>query len=238
MKYIQQKIHNNLKQIPKSWEHNTVAPNHSQRSRIILEPGDTIVYPHTNREPTLLHFLIILVCPAKGRYPRLAFGMRLIRRPWRGCCFWHVADLRLLTCCTCSLMLNSGGGGAGGVADNFLDEFTTGNSANRWYMETPEKVETNIHATQKEPASLQKEMLLGLQLDMASPCCLVWLERLCRKHFGLDASRCERRGMDEPMTDCTWNMKIQITNSYFSLRSKMKIDSPRRQNTNGCTWVT
>jgi hypothetical protein len=40
-------------------------------------------------------------------------------------------------------------------------------------METPEKVETNIHATQKEPASLQKEILLGLQLDMASPCCLV-----------------------------------------------------------------
>lgn len=53
MKYIQQKIHNNLKQIPKSWEHNSVAPNHSQRSGIILEPGDTIVDPHTNQDPTL-----------------------------------------------------------------------------------------------------------------------------------------------------------------------------------------
>ena len=29
------------------------------------------------------------------------------------CCFWHVADLPLLTCCTCSLMLNRGVGVGG-----------------------------------------------------------------------------------------------------------------------------
>ena len=50
--------------------------------------------------------------------------MRLIRRPWKGFCFWHVADLLLLTYCTCSLMLNRGVGGA----DNVLDDFKTGST--------------------------------------------------------------------------------------------------------------
>lgn len=50
-------------------------------------------------------------------------GMRLIRRPWKDCCFWYVADLPLLTCCTCSLLLSRRGVRG---ADKVLDDFKTG----------------------------------------------------------------------------------------------------------------
>ena len=43
------------------------------------------------------------------------------RPPLEGLLFWHVADLPLLTCCTCSLLLNRGVGGA----DNVLDDCKT-----------------------------------------------------------------------------------------------------------------
>ena len=59
-------------------------------------------------------------------------------------------------------MVNRGDGGWGGV--NVLDEYNTG---------PKEKMETNVHAAQDKPASAQKKMLLGLQLDMASKCRLV-----------------------------------------------------------------
>ena len=35
-------------------------------------------------------------------------------------------------------------------------------------METRQNMETNVHAPQEKPASVQKKVLLGLQLDMAS----------------------------------------------------------------------
>ena len=38
---------------PKSWGHNTEPPKQFHRFTIILESGDTIVYHHTNQEPTL-----------------------------------------------------------------------------------------------------------------------------------------------------------------------------------------
>ena len=46
--------------------------------------------------------------------------MRLIRRPWKGFCFWHVADLLLLIA---HARLCSTGG-----ADNVLDDFKTGST--------------------------------------------------------------------------------------------------------------
>ena len=74
----------------------------------------------------------------------VVFGMRLIRRPWKGCQFWDVPftipckgckfqkwGLRkwgyriwffeFLTCCTCCRMIIRGGGGWGGCI-NVLDE--------------------------------------------------------------------------------------------------------------------
>jgi hypothetical protein len=47
------KVNKTEKLTPKSWGHNGGTPNHAHRSRIMLEPGDTIVDPHTNQEPTL-----------------------------------------------------------------------------------------------------------------------------------------------------------------------------------------
>ena len=38
---------------PKSWGHNSVPLKQFQGYTIILESGDTIVYPHTNQYPTL-----------------------------------------------------------------------------------------------------------------------------------------------------------------------------------------
>ena len=55
--------------------------------------------------------------------PEVVCGMRLIRRPWKDCCFWYVADLPLLTCCTCSLLLSRRGVRG---ADKVLDDFKTG----------------------------------------------------------------------------------------------------------------
>jgi hypothetical protein len=40
-------------------------------------------------------------------------------------------------------------------------------------METRQKIQTNVHAPQEKPASLQKKVLLGLHLNMASLCRLV-----------------------------------------------------------------
>ena len=59
---INQKIKHNLKQFknkklkkltPKSCGHNSVPRHHFQRFTIILGSVDTIVYPHTNQNPTL-----------------------------------------------------------------------------------------------------------------------------------------------------------------------------------------
>ena len=45
---------------PKSWGHNSVPLKQFQRYTIILESGDTIVYPHTNQYPTLYIIWIYL----------------------------------------------------------------------------------------------------------------------------------------------------------------------------------
>ena len=72
-------------------------------------------------------------------------------------------------------------------------------------METLQKMETNVHAAQEKTASVQKKILLGLQLDMASfhvaKSLSLW-PRLCRKHFGTDASRGEQKRMDDLVDVC------------------------------------
>ena len=75
-------------------------------------------------------------------------------------------------------------------------------------MGTPEKVATHVRVTQNEPAILQKEILLTAGHGVTMSPWLILLEWLCPKHFGVDASRREEKGMGEPVTDCTWNMKI------------------------------
>ena len=40
---------------PKSWGNNSVPLKQFQGYTIILESGETIVYPHTNQYPTLYH---------------------------------------------------------------------------------------------------------------------------------------------------------------------------------------
>ena len=48
---------------PKSWGHNSVPLKQFQRYTIILESGDTIVYPHTNQYPTLICWWIVNIFP-------------------------------------------------------------------------------------------------------------------------------------------------------------------------------
>jgi hypothetical protein len=43
--------------------------------------------------------------------------------------------------------------------------------------------------------------------DIMSPCLSLW-PRLCRKHFGTDASRGEEKWMDDLVDVCMGNLKI------------------------------
>ena len=70
---------------------------------------------------------------------------------------------------------------------------------NRWYMETPEKMETNVRA--------------GHGVTMLP--WLILLERFFPKHCGVDSLRREKKGMDEPVTDCIWNMNIINSQCVF-----------------------
>ena len=46
-------------------------------------------------------------------------------------------------------------------------------------METPQKMATYVRAPQKTSTGVQKKMHLGLQLDIASQCCLVAVCGFC-----------------------------------------------------------
>ena len=48
------------------------------------------------------------------------------------------------------------------------------------------------------------------------------------KHFGVDASRGEKKGMDEPVTDCTWNMKIM--NLFLPLEDQNWLTAQAKHN--------
>ena len=55
-----------LKIHPKNPGDNSEPPHHFHRFRIILESGDTIVYPHTNQEPTFNVLFNMAICPQKS----------------------------------------------------------------------------------------------------------------------------------------------------------------------------
>ena len=89
------------------------------------------------------------------------------------------------------------------------------NWTNRWYMETPEKMETNVRA--------------GHGVTMLP--WLILLERFFPKHCAVDALRPEKKGMDEPVTDCTWNMNISNSQCLFSTRRSKLTHSARETQT-------
>ena len=58
------------------------------------------------------------------------------------------------------------------------------NSTNSWYMETLQKMETNVHAAPEKNSKCTKKDTLGLTAGhgvIMSPCLSLW-PRFCRKH--------------------------------------------------------
>ena len=100
-------------------------------------------------------------------------------------------------------------------------------------METLQKFQTNAHAPREKPASAQKKILLGLELDMASLCRLVGVCGRCvaKKHSGTEASRRGKKWMGGCLPGMIENHDVRCSNVFF-YPLKSKIDSLRRRNAN------
>ena len=92
----------------------------------------------------------------------------------------------------------------------------------------------------KKAKRAQKKVHLGLQLDMASHCCLVADCGFCVATSAL-APLASRRGKNWK-SECRPDMIRMIENHkflmFFSWPLKSKIESPRRRNAHFHSWVT
>ena len=93
----------------------------------------------------------------------------------------------------------------------------------------------------KRSTSVQKKVRLGLQLDMASQCCLVAVCGFCVATSALALKRREEEKNGWVNVALIWFGWLKIIDSYnviFCWPVKSKIESLRRRNANFHSWVT